>query len=278
MGLGDDMLFLGEAEKIHKETGKKVFPVNYRRSAIFENVDFLTFDRNEEHVKVNVTNQPPTCLRDGEKVDYHIPYYVKEEVHTKNGMHFIWNEDYKPVPFKLKFSQEELRSRDRREKHMPAPWSEYIVVNPDVKNSFFKGNKNWGFDNWQKLTTKLHEAGHLVVRFKPSGAGYDEPMLKNCANILEVPLRIALAIKSKVKLGVTFDGLLSHVWAGAEVPCVRICGGFMSSKTLHYDNNLSLALNNNPIGKCYPSQDIIEANKKITVDMVYDACMKQLNY
>ena len=192
-------------------------------------------------------------------------------------MHFIWNEDYKPVPFKLKFSQEELWSIDRHEKHMPAPWSEYIVVNPDVKNSFFKGNKNWGFDNWQKLTTKLHEAGHLVVRFKPSGTGYDEPMLKNCANILEVPLRIALAIKSKVKLGVTFDGLLSHFWAGAEVPCVRICGDFMSSKTLHYDNNLSLALNKNPRGACYPAQDLIEANKKITVDMVYDACMKQLN-
>ena len=27
MGLGDDLLFLGEAERIHKQTGKKIQPM-----------------------------------------------------------------------------------------------------------------------------------------------------------------------------------------------------------------------------------------------------------
>lgn len=275
MGLGDDMMFLGEAEKIHKETGKKIYPVDGNsRSPMMENVEFLTWwqsDESEPYVKVNARQNP------SEEVDYNIPYYVNQKIYDGYGDKFEWNEEYKPVPFKLRFSAEEEHQADVWEKQMPVPFSECIVVNPDVKNSFFKGNKDWGFHKWEGLTDRLYNMGYRILRFKPPGKGYDEPFLQNALNITDVPLRVALCCKSRVKMGVTFDGLLSHFWAGAQVPCIRIVGDFMSTKTLHYDNNISIGLDENPTGALYPSRHCKEANQKISVDMVFDKCIEMLN-
>ena len=43
MGIGDDIIFLGEAEKIHQQTGKKITPLyGTGLNSMYDNVEFIT--------------------------------------------------------------------------------------------------------------------------------------------------------------------------------------------------------------------------------------------
>ena len=69
MGIGDDLLFLGEAEALHKITNKKIQPLYGRGwSPLFDNVEFLTKNKTEDSVTLNTRDTKSPS-------DYHVNYY-----------------------------------------------------------------------------------------------------------------------------------------------------------------------------------------------------------
>lgn len=265
MGIGDDLMFLGEAELVHKETGKKITPVHGTGwSSLFDNVDFLV--RNGG-LTVNARDTK-------QKSDVHIEYYVKEKRSTILGEKLIL-QNYKPKPFKVRLYQSEMSAAEKILEEYDL--KDFIIVNPDYKSSFFSDNKNWGFKKWQRLTDMLSE--HMqVVRLHPDQTGYKEPLLKNAINIKNSQIRSSIALMSKSKFGVTYDGLLQHVFAGFRIPAVVIQGGLVNEKIMSYDTNLHISYDHpeTPCGSTFYCPHCVEANKAITVDMVYEKCLKLL--
>lgn len=264
MGWGDDLIFLGEAQNLHEKTGKKIYPMyDSGYSVLYQGAEFLSSKLGGDTVSLNA--------RDTDQYsDYHVDYYVKKKIQTSKGVRLIWNDEYKPKPYKLPFSEKE----EEKIKNLGLG-EEILIVNPDAKTSFFSKNKAWDFDNWQELTTKLSK--HIqVVRVMPGG-DYKEPELKDAINIKIEDIRLNLCLASKAKLGVTFNGLLEHLWAGYGVPCVSIRGDLLSSNLLMYPTVTPLALDENPCGATYECDHCKKANKRITVDMVYKECLKILS-
>jgi ADP-heptose:LPS heptosyltransferase len=261
MGLGDDIMFLGEAEKIHKKTGMKVRPVGGTGwSILFEQVDFITQEDGIDVISVN--------RRDGVSGSQSpVKYYIENQ--TSNKVTF---RNYKPKPFNLKFSNKEKNAAKQLldAYNIQKKW---VVINPDYKNSFFNENKNWGFDKFQELTNKLSE--HIqVVRFLP-GTNFQEPLLENAVNIETPDIRLNLACLQSSTLGVSFDGLYIHVMSGMNIPCVNIMGGLLHPNIMSYEGNINLYYKhpNTPCGMKVLCEHCKEGNASITVDQVYEACM-----
>ena len=84
MGLGDDIIFLGEAERIHKETGKTIVPLYYSKwNPLYDNVEFISKNVTKNSLTVNA--------RDTDKPsDIHVDYYVKGRENTILGEKLVF--------------------------------------------------------------------------------------------------------------------------------------------------------------------------------------------
>jgi len=268
MGLGDDIMFLGEAEHIHKKTCKKIKPVYGSGSSIFfKNVEFLSDVNDINTVTVNARDTKAFS-------DYHVDYYVKKKIQTPHGEKLIFNQ-YSPKPFRLRFTEKEIERSSQILKEYNLD-DNFVIINPDYKTSFFNNNKNWGFKKYQKLVDLLSK-DIQVVRVMPGGR-YMEPALENAINIPCEGLRISAALYTNAKFGISYDGLLQHILAGFDIPCVVIQGGLISRKNMNYKNHITIEYNHSktPCGSTYDCSHCKEANKNITVEMVYEQCKKLL--
>lgn len=265
MGLGDDIMFLGEAEYIHQQTGKKITPLyGTGLNSMYDNVEFIT-PYGGLTVNARDTNN---------KSDVHIDYYVKEKKNTILGTKLVL-QSYKPKPFTIRLTRQEQTRADLQLAKRDI--TNYVVVNPDYKSSFFSQNKNWGFKKWQRLTDKLSE--HIqVVRIHPGKSEYNQPLLSNAVNITCNNIRDTISLIRKAKMGITYDGLLHHVFAGFKIPGVIIHGGLIGEENMSYNNMLYITYDHpeSPCGAAYDCPHCFEANKAITVDMVYEKCLKLL--
>lgn len=265
MGLGDDLLFLGKAEEIYKQTGKKITPLYGKGwSPLFENVEFLT-KRGGLTVNARDTNK---------KSDVHVDYYEEKKETTNKGKRIKWRK-FTPTPFRVRLTEKEIHSaksilnNENLEK--------FCIVNPDYKSSFFAHNKNWGFEKYQQLTNELSKV-IKVVRILPGG-DYTEPSLENAMNIKCENIRVSIAIMSMSSFGVSYDGLLQHVFAGFEIPCVVIQGGLVDQSVISYKTNIHHTYEHplTPCGSMYDCSHCEEANKAITVEHILHSCMRLIN-
>jgi len=265
MGIGDDLMFLGEAERIHKRTGKKIVPkYGSRTSPLFENVKFIAYSEYDG-ITVNSrdTNLPS---------DIHVDYYTRGRGVSLLGETLLYRQ-YKPRPFKVRLHDWELAKANKFLKSKSL--DEFIIINPDYKSSFFAKNKNWGFHKWKELTNKLSK-DFKVLRIRPGEKEYNDPDLDNSINIVSPDLRFSIALMSRAKFGVTYDGLLQHIFAGFKIPAVVIQGGLINEKIMSYDTNIHISYDHpeTPCGALYDCPHCYEANRAITVEEVYKACQK----
>lgn len=265
MGMGDDIMFLGEAERIHEKTGKTIKPVaGSGWSPFFHKIPWLS-KKGELSVNARDTKQ---------KTDIHVDYYLKRKENTLLGERMVFR-DYKPKPFRVKLTHEEVDLaihtldqhglRDR-----------FFLINPDFKAAFYSQNKNWGFHKYQDLTNRLSK--HVpVVRIQPGGK-YKEPKLENAINIVSPDIRASVAIMSFASWAVGYDGLMNHITGGYEIPMVVICGGLVDESIIAYDTSTYISYEHpqTPCGSTYDCPHCLEANKAITVDMVYEKCLALL--
>ena len=266
MGLGDDIIFLGKAEEVYKETGKKIVPLYHAGwNTLYDNVEFITKAKDENSLTMNArdTDQPS---------DIHVDYYTKGREQTILGERMIWR-SFKPSRYRVRLTKTEIDTST----FTLAAETDFILINPDYKSSFFSKNKDWGFRKYQELTNRLTEDGYRVVRIKPGGQ-YVEPDLENAINVYSDDLKRSIAIMSRAKLGITYHGFVTHILAGYNVPVVDIQGGITDSNIMSYDNHITIGYEHprTPCGATYSCTHCDEANEYITVDMVYKACKKLL--
>ena len=62
------------------------------------------------------------------------------------------------------------------------------------------------------------------------GGKYTEPKLKNAINIESQNIKNSIAIMSKASFGVTYEGLVTHILSGFNIPVVNIQGVMAKSR------------------------------------------------
>ena len=267
MGMGDDLIFLGKAEEQHKLTGKKIVPLYHAGwNSLYDNVPFISRNKDNNSLTMNArdTNQPS---------DIHVDYYTQYKKSTILGTKLVWR-NFKPSRYKVHLTEKEIEWADEKLNHHMI--DNFMIINPDYKSTFFSTNKNWGFQKYEQVAEALSKYITLV-RIQPGG-NYKEPHLNNAINITSKNVRNSIALMSKAKLGLTYDGFVTHVLSGFNIPVVNIQGGFVDEKTMSYDGNINLYYDHfeSPCGNTFPCKHCDEANEYITVDMVIDACKKLL--
>ena len=264
MGLGDDILFLGEAEKLHKKTGRKIRPLYGNGwSPMFENVSFLT-----QKGGLTLNARDTTGIS-----DHHINYYVGNKEMTIMGDRLRFRH-YKPKKFKVRLTKSEIENADSISKEYNL--EKFMIINPDYKSTFFSKNKNWGFKKYQIVADALRDEVQLV-RLKPGGQ-YHEPDLKNVLNIDSPNLRNSISVASRAHCGLSYDGLMVHILSGFNIPVVNIQGGLVSPNIMSYEGNINLYYDNpnTPCGATYDCKHCKDANESITTEQVIEACRKLL--
>ena len=260
MGLGDDLMFLGEAEQIHQNTGKKITPIyGTGWSCLFDNVEFLSREKNKESIYVNARDHAGPC-------DVHVDYYVKDN--HKESLTF---RNYSPKPFYIRYTDEELEFADSQLKKYGLNKKQFVAINPDYKSKFFGQNKNWGFEKYQELTNLISK-DITVVRIHPGG-DYQEPDLKNAINIPSHGLRKSFCFLRHSKIGITYEGFFAHVFGGMRIPCITLFGGLTPKSSLHYNTGISIEYphHKSPCGSKKNCSHCKEANEWMTVDKIYEA-------
>lgn len=206
MGMGDDMMWLGEAYKVHQETGKKIAPqkdgrirsINFSKQPAFQNIDWLSIDG----------------------------YPVEQR--PNNGKRWYHDvENYKPIPARLQLTSHE----ESYGKSIKAQHGDYIVINPDAKtNAHHASNKHWPKNYWYELTELLKQKGKTVIRCRPSGNFEFAGAIDITTNV-----RDFFAIIKYASYVITTDGLAHHTAAAFNIPCTVIWGHCTSPKHLGYE-------------------------------------------
>lgn len=225
MGLGDDLMWLGEASKVHEQHPDAVIHDGQGFSPMWENVPWVVQPNAQtDKEKIFVSPKP-----NGQR--WYIDHFGGGRVYYKK---------YEPIPAPYVVSDDESAVADAVLKANGIT-GQFVVINPDTKNTTLSSNKDWGFGNWQELTNLLKD-DVAVVRLKPTSSTtdvsgrveYKEPEIEGAINIPTSSARAAFAVASKASLIITPEGGLHHFAAAVGVPAMVIYGSVISPESTGY--------------------------------------------
>lgn len=243
MGLGDVLMSMGEAKRIHQRTGQPVLITDPRgmpvRSDLFTGVPYLIQkplrgERYQRHV-----NSPG-----------HRPY-----IRLKTAERWYWNK-YRPEPADVVLTEAERELAQG----ISRP---FIVLEPHVKNIGHR-NKDWGWAHWEDLATLLRRENHRVIQMVRPG----EKVLRHAEGTQVPDFRKALAVLARAALYVGPEGGLHHGAAAMRTPAVVIFGGFVSPETTGYDHHRNLFTGGEACGMRTDCLHCRKAMNAITPEMV----------
>jgi hypothetical protein len=241
LGLGDWVMATADAKRINEQHDVRVVFGDGRTrhwSEVLERNPRIAKDLKPNERFAWIANYPG-----------HRPY-IKEITKQR----YIFNEAFKAEPG-------ELFPPEPREK------GDYILIEPNVKTMFHIGrNKDWGFDNWQALTSKLDLPWYQM--------GGDR-LLRKDRQLKTKTFTNALNQLAGAKLLVTTDGALHHAAAALGIPAIVLWGGVASPKNLGYDSHINLWHGDEPCGThSFKCDHCRNALAKITVEEVIHAIEK----
>ena len=138
----------------------------------------------------------------------------------------------------------------------------FVYIEPNIKGSF-GGNKDWGFDNWQKVVDAL-----LHIRWI-QGPGR---RLRGVEQRDTGSFRGACGLLSGADFFVGTDGALHHASAALGRPAVVVWGGLIGPEILGYDTHINLrAKGVKDCGSIAPCLHCRSALQQVSVDMVVKA-------
>jgi ADP-heptose:LPS heptosyltransferase len=263
MGWGDDLMWLGEAEQIHKENPDAVIHDGREYSAMWEGVDWAVSPKYKGDKKVILYPRKPN---NGNR------WYIKGW-----GPGKIIYQKYKPKPAPYKIDPlESLEASITLSKRTKRP---VVVINPDTKNTTLSDNKNWGLDNWQKLTDLLNRK-YDVVRLKPPGqvrdvsglVKYNQPEIEGTIEFQRENIREAWAIAAQADAIVTPEGGLHHFAAAVDMKAFVIYGGVITPEITGYDGQTNYVYDHpmTPCGSQSSCKHCRDAMNSITPEQIYE--------
>jgi ADP-heptose:LPS heptosyltransferase len=274
MGLGDDLMWLGEAAKVHEQNPDAVITDGREMSPMWKHHDWIVKpDYQGSRRLIRVPRKPG-----GER--WYIKRFAGGRIEYKN---------YNPTPAPYVFDEKEInKAVEILRNHGIENNTTFVIINPDTKNTTLSSNKDWGFDKWQQLTNML--SPHVkVVRVKPGGpvndvsghVQYKQKLLDNAINIMEDDVRVSFAIMSGSQAIITSEGGLHHFAAAINKPAFVLYGGAIHPDQTGYDErNQTYYVYNDPKTPCgmqSKCEHCRRAMAAIKPQMIYDDVMEYLN-
>lgn len=232
MGWGDDLISTGIAKKAHLKTGKNVLIGDGSRvhwSPVFDGNPRLAKEGPGVWVK-----SYPGCR----------PY-----IKTIEEGRYVFNDAFRVEPGEL---------------YIPKlTKSDYVYIEPNIKGEI-SNNKDWGFDNWQRVVDSVN------VRWV-QGKGR---RLRGVEQIETQSFLEASSLLTGAFLFVGTDGGLHHAAAALGVPAVVVWTGFSPSRVLGYDSHINLQANVKACGRFKDCDHCRKAAKQITPEMVIESVLR----
>lgn len=180
---------------------------------------------------------------------------------------WTWNYDFRVKPGEFFFSEIERGVIDRQ-----SYLGDFIVIEPNVEwQKSVAPNKDWGADNYDRLTVRLLEHGLRVLQFIHKNS---RRRLRGVTTMQCHKFREAIAILSRAKLYIGPEGGMHHAAAAVGVPAVVIMGGFIPPTVVGYDTHINLTGGAEACGHLNPCHHCKQAMAKISVDEVWDSAMR----
>lgn len=201
MGWGDELMAAGEAMSLGGVVAIKDKNGNHRWHEAWEN--------NSQIARV------------GDKYDKFIINAPSARPYTTAVNHAAWTwKAYKPKPAKFYFSEDELHEIAFIENN-------FIVVEPHLKQKAESVNRDWGWDNFAKVTSSVDADWVQLGPTKPK-------MLPNARWIQTTKPRMMAAVMSKARAFLSPEGGMHHTAAALNLKGVVLFGGFIAPQVTGY--------------------------------------------
>jgi ADP-heptose:LPS heptosyltransferase len=271
MGLGDDMMWLGEAAEVHDKNPAAVITDGREVSIMWKHHDWVVAPDYQGSRKLMHVPRKPGGNR----------WYI-------DGWHSgrIIYKNYQPKPCPYIVSEDEHDQALQILDEYGLTGKSFVVVNPDTKNTTLSTNKDWGLKRWQQLTDLLSKKID-VVRIKPKSSvqdvsghvEYKQKMLDNATNIVEDSVRVSFAIMSLSKAIITSEGGVHHFAAAINKPAFVIYGGVIHPDQTGYRDREQTYyfVGDEPCGSQYPCTHCKDSMAAIKPYMIYDDVLEEIN-
>jgi ADP-heptose:LPS heptosyltransferase len=207
MGIGDDLMWLAQAQQQFARTGRPVRPTHRGSTYAWGRRLWL---------REAYENQPCIDPVAGDNLE-----------EKPNGRRpYQYDSRYKPLPAQIHLTPQEI---DWAREHMPK--TPYVIINPDAKQGgIHHQNKHWHDPYWQELALQLAQLGIVTVRLQP-------PTRHNtyypALNTVTDSIRKVMACIRTAAWVITTDGAAHHIAAAWGTPCTVIWGTCTSPHATH---------------------------------------------
>ena len=165
---------------------------------------------------------------------------VKLHLVEVNTFNFKINLNFDEISNEIFLSHSEIENFSRK---FNLPKS-YSVIQPNAKTSYTP-NKGWGFDNYQKMITKLNNITWIQVGLK------GDLILNGVENITgKTSLRELAFVIKNANFVIADEGLLNHIASSVGSISYVIYSGFHPIAISKYEKTISIV--NNPQVECAP--------------------------
>ena len=260
MGIGDEIMASGEAEKLSKIVDQPVGIVEIngycRTHEVWENNPYIYKPRNNRDVPKYTIRSGPNCRS-----------YLKSISYREGSVFSDWRA--RDNIGSLFFTDEQKEKAQKTKDYL----GDFIVFEPNlVKGS--NQNKLWAFDKWQALVTMV--AKHFkVVQFISS------PGTKklNFAEYIETKSFMEASAILNVSVGAVLpEGGLHHACGALGKKAVVFFGGFTPPETTGYPfhKNIYHDVKESPCGQWMPCKHCKDFSDGFMSNDMYNAVKEHL--
>ncbi len=245
MGYGDELMLSGLVKKAYDHLGRPVALGRYGKNYLEKECLWgEVFDNNPK-----IDRNPGIGARWIHEVKGNRPYidYYSTQLRTDGKVSY---KTYHPEPGEIFFTEEELEKYPEYEG--------YIYIEPNVKGSF-GGNKDWGFEKWQKV---VESCPFKFVQGRGRRLG-------GVAQVETKTFRDACALLRRCSFFVGTDGGLHHAAAALGKRAVVVWGGLVGPRSLGYDFHINLRGEGvQDCGSSRPCEHCRAAMDKVSIETV----------
>lgn len=211
MGIGDELMMAGEAQRLAAGTARKYSMRNKRGESRWH----FVWEGN------------PHVAKPGEDHDGHLGYEDGQRPYIQNATptRYVFR-PFTPTPAQLRMTP--------RMHELAKYVAGGIVFNPTIKYRA-SPNKEWGLERWKELVQS-----HQALRWIQIGEAGAMPRIRGAEQVPTNDFFEACGVLSGARAAVLHEGALHHAAAAFGKPAVVIRGGFISPAVTGYAGQVSL--------------------------------------
>lgn len=209
MGWGDEIIATGQAREMQEKDRSQKVMVLDRHGAAREHEAW------ENNPRIATRRDMASAFHRLKNAPGHRPYIAQKDFHR-----WTWRAYRCPVG--------EIYLSDR-EKEFAAEFDVGVVIEPWLKDRA-SPNKDWGRDNWLKLSSLLISRGIKLSQMGPR----DTRVLPGVQHIETPTMRHACAVLARAQAAVLPEGGLHHAAAALGIKSIVIFGGFIAPSVTGY--------------------------------------------